>query len=94
MNVIASKAAAELISAEGGRLFVSLRRGRCCGATITLIARTSTANQDSFVAAASVDGFELFLPRNLGRVPTEIHVELRRRSNRIEAFWNGCAWVT
>jgi len=38
-------------------------------------------------------GFELYVPAALGRLPDELHVEARRFPRRIEAYWNGCAWI-
>jgi hypothetical protein len=38
-------------------------------------------------------GFELFVPVTLRRLPDELHVEARRFPRRIEAYWNGCAWI-
>jgi hypothetical protein len=40
------------------------------------------------------DQIELFFPEGLVRLPQELHLELRgRRRQRIEAYWDGCAWV-
>ena len=39
-------------------------------------------------------GFELYVPAALlGRLPDELHFEVRRLPRRIEACWNGCAWI-
>ena len=37
--------------------------------------------------------FELYLPTHLAILPDELHVETRGRSGRIQAYWNGLAWV-
>jgi hypothetical protein len=43
---------------------------------------------------AAVDELELYLPATLGRLPDELHLELRgRRRKRVEAYWDGCAFV-
>ena len=41
------------------------------------------------------DEFELFVPEDLGRLPDELHLELRgrRQRQRVEAYWDGCAYV-
>jgi hypothetical protein len=39
-----------------------------------------------------MDGFELHVPADL-RLPAELHLEARRFPRRVEAYWNGCAWV-
>jgi hypothetical protein len=41
MRVVVSESASELIEAQGGRLYVWLRRARCCGSVTTL----ATANE-------------------------------------------------
>ena len=93
MQIIASDEARELIAERGGRLYVSIRRRRCCGGAQTLVVATEAGSAD-WTSNGSDAGFELFLPTALARRPEELHVELRRRPRRIEAYWNGCAWVT
>jgi hypothetical protein len=93
MRIVVSDEARELIAERGGRLYVSMSRARCCGGARTLVAKTdlkTTAEFDSLGAAA---GFELFFPRTLGPLPEELHIEARRFPRRVEAYWNGCAWV-
>ena len=93
MRVVASEEARGLIAERGGRLYVSVRTGRCCRAVRTLVARTDVAHAAEYRPAGGAAGFELFLPRALARLPEELHVEVRRYPSRIEAYWNGCAWV-
>ncbi len=47
----------------------------------------------SFRSLGSEAGFELLVPQNLPKLPDELVVETRRFPRRVEAFWNGCAWV-
>jgi hypothetical protein len=43
---------------------------------------------------AAEDDFEVFVPTGLARLPQELHVEIRRfPRRRVEAFWDGCAWI-
>jgi hypothetical protein len=37
--------------------------------------------------------FELFLPARLSPLPDELHIDVARFPRRVEAYWNGCAWV-
>lgn len=46
-----------------------------------------------FRLVASTGRFELLVPAGLARLPDELHLELRRFPRRVEAYWNGCAWV-
>jgi hypothetical protein len=48
------------------------------------------ATRKEFRAVEGGANFELFLPAHLSRLPDELHLEVRRRSHRIEAYWNGC----
>lgn len=92
MQVVASRPATELIQEAGGRLYVWLKRGRCCGNPTTLATATAPPPGKEFRLVDRAD-FEVYLPSSLMRVPDELHVELRRFPRRVEAYWNGCAWV-
>ncbi len=92
MRVIASKEASELIAERGGRLFVSVKRLRCCGGTQTLAAATQ-AGDGEWRSTGDEAGFELFLPAGLARRPEELHVTVSRFPRRLEAYWDGCVWV-
>jgi hypothetical protein len=93
MRVLVSEPAARLIEEQGGRLYVWLKRGRCCGGLTTLEAAPSAPAGKEFRQVEGGTSFELFLPMHLSPLPRELHLEVRRRSHRIEAYWNGCAWV-
>ena len=92
MRVVVSAPAAEVIEAQGGRLYVWPKRSRCCGGTTTLAAATSPPVGKDF-RKHDTPSFELFLPTHLAGLPDELHVDAHGRSRRIEAYWNGCAWV-
>ena len=92
MRIVATQEARELIAERGGRLYVSIKRAHCCGGTQTLTTRTE-AGKVEWRATGDEGGFELFLPAGLTRRPEELHVGVRRFPRRIEAYWNGCAWV-
>lgn len=94
VRVVASADARELIAERGGRLFVSVTSTRCCHPVQTLDAKTEVAELGAFRSLGADAGFEVLVPENLARLPDGLVVEARgRRSRRIEAFWNGCAWV-
>jgi hypothetical protein len=59
----------------------------------TLAAATEAPARIQFQRVDEEAGFELFLPVMLRRLPAELHVEARRFPRRIEAYWNGCAWI-
>jgi len=93
MQVVASDEARALIAERGGRLYVSVTTQRCCRSVQMLEARTDVARAAEYRSAGTEGGFELFLPRALARLPEELHVEARRFPRRVEAYWNGCAWI-
>ena len=93
VQVVASESALATIREQGGRLYVWVRKGRCCGGTQTLATSSEPPPGTDFRRVEAAAGFELFMPSRLGRLPDELHVELRRFPRRIEAYWDGCVWV-
>jgi hypothetical protein len=92
MRVIASSEATGLIHATGGRLYVWPHRPRCCGA-VTVLRTSSRPPRGTTFRQLAVDGFDLHVPAGLARLPEELHLEVRRFPRRVEAYWNGCAWL-
>ena len=80
-----------MIGARGGRVYVWARKSRCCGGLTTL----STASEPPVgieFERAEAEPFELYVPTRFRR-PEELHLDVGRSGRRIEAYWNGCAWV-
>ena len=92
VRVVASEAAVELIEERGGRLYVWPKKANCCGGRTTLATSPSPPPRP-FRQVAATDRFELLFPAGLTRMPDELHLEVRRHPRRVEAYWNGCAWV-
>jgi hypothetical protein len=94
MRVVLSEPAAGFIDAHGGRLYIWMKKNRCCGGGFhTLGTATEPPPKISFRRYDDCSDVELFVPEALGRVPDELHVELRRFPRRVEAYWNGCVFV-
>jgi hypothetical protein len=93
VRVVVSDAALELIRNRGGRLYVSVKASRCCGANRTLVTAHEPPAGKDFRSVASSSGFELFMSRGLTNLPNELHVDRGRFSRRVDAYWNGCAWI-
>jgi hypothetical protein len=93
MRVVVSESAAGLVEADGGRLYVWLKQSRCCGAAIRLASSSAPPTGRRFRRVTGFDRFELYVPETLDRLPDELHVESKRFPRRVEAYWNGCAWV-
>jgi hypothetical protein len=93
MRVVASDPAAALIKERGGRVYVWLKKGRCCGGVTTLGTSSEPPRRKEFVRVEADEQFELYLDARIPRLPDELHFELRRFPRRVEAYWNNCAWV-
>ena len=93
MRLIVSESASELIDERGGRLYVWVRKGRCCGGLKTLATSSRLPHGQEFRRVESPERFELLLPATLSPLPSELHLDVRRFPRRVEAYWNGCAWV-
>lgn len=93
VRVVTSDPAVTAIREHGGRLFVWMRKGRCCGAARTLATSYEPPAEREFRRVEGTAGYELFLPSSLGRLPDELQIDLRRFPRRVEAFWDGCVWV-
>ncbi len=92
MRVIVSDAAADLIDEHGGRLYVWPKRSRCCNPA-TFLVTSETAKAGTAFRQVADEPFEVYVPEQLARLPDELHVEVRRFPRRVEAYWNGCAWI-
>jgi hypothetical protein len=93
MRVIASDSATDFIAQQGGRIYVWLKPGRCCGSATTLATAPEAPKRKEFKRAEANHAFDLYLDARLSRLPDELHFDLRRFPRRVAAYWNGCAWV-
>ena len=94
VRVLASDPAVELIRERGGCLYVWLKRGHCCHPVVTLASATKPPAGQRFRRVEGEGRFALYLPSSLALVPDELHLDVQRFPRRVEAYWNGCAWVT
>jgi hypothetical protein len=92
MRIVASAAAFSFIEENGGRLYVWPKANRCCGGS-RLLTSAQPSKRTEFARRKEVDQFALFMPAAIARLPDELHLELRRFPRRIEAYWDGCAWI-
>jgi len=93
MRVVASPEARELVRDGGGRLFVWAKTSRCCGPVTYL--RASTQAPEAEFRRVEADGMDVYLASGIRELPEELHVEVqsRRRRRRLEAYWDGCAYL-
>jgi hypothetical protein len=92
VRLVVSARAADAIGEQGGRLYVWPKRRHCCGGVTTLAVATAPPTDKEF-RRHDAPNFELYLPTHLARLPDELHLDAQGRSRRIQAYWNGCAWV-
>jgi hypothetical protein len=93
VRIVASALAVDLITERGGRLYVWLKRDRCCGGITRLVTASEPPSGREFRRVGPSEGFDLHMPVGLSRLPDELHIDVRRYPRRIEAYWDGCAWV-
>jgi hypothetical protein len=95
VKILASPGIAEFIRTRGGRLFVWASNTVCCGGTRFIEASTEAPRDAGRFLRFEAPGFSLYLrPAMSGQLPDEVHVDLggvRRR--RVQAAWNGCAYL-
>ena len=95
MDVVASGEAVELIRRRGGRLSVWADDRVCCGGTRFVKASTSASGlAGEFKEVECGVDFELFLRVPRGSTPNTLDIDVRgRRHPRVEASWDGCAYL-
>jgi hypothetical protein len=92
VRVQASPEAVQLIGDQGGKLYVTAKRSRCCHGSITFL-ETSTEPAERSYRRVSADEIELYLDERLGD-PEELVIEARgRRRKQVHAYWDGCIYV-
>ena len=93
MRVVASEEARRYVADHGGLLFVWPRSSACCRSVTWLDSATEPDPSRTFRRVAR-NGMEVWAPVGLVRLPAELHVEVRRfLRRRVEAYWDGCAWI-
>jgi hypothetical protein len=90
-RIVATEKTVAAVRDRGGSLWVWTHRAPCCGALVRLESATTPRQGREFRHIAS-EPFDVHLASAFAP-PDELHVETGRRG-RVEAYWNGCAWVT
>jgi Ni,Fe-hydrogenase I small subunit len=93
MKLTASPQVAAFVREHGGRVFVWAHVHACCGGFTSLVAR-SEPDPNRIFTRLEAPGFELWLDPGRSSMPDELVLEIRgRRRPRVEAYWDGCAFV-
>jgi hypothetical protein len=94
MRLVAPPDALTFVRANGGRLFVWTESTRCCSGLTTRLKASTEPDPGREFRSVPSDQLDVFFPERLARLPQELHLELKgRRRRRLEAYWDGCAWV-
>jgi hypothetical protein len=94
MKVLATPEVRSFIDDHGGMLFVWVKAHRPIRGALRLLL-TSTEPPDGALEWQRVEtkGFLVFLPPGL-RQPRELHLVVRGLlKRRVDAFWEGCAFI-
>jgi hypothetical protein len=96
MKVVATPEATALVRERGGHVYVWTDRTRCCGGAMTLL-QTSLdppARRHDFREFKDDGDLTVHLDSGRRQPPDELHLEVGGWGHtRIDAFWNGCAYV-
>jgi hypothetical protein len=83
----------DVITARGGRLYVwvSVHQGFRCALALLDVSSTHPKGEGLYFRRVPAPGFELYLQATQRIWPKTMEFGLRRR--RVEAYWNGLAWI-
>ena len=96
MRVEVSTEAGELVSCQGGRLWVWVARPRvCCGGTPSFMhAATAPPPGLSGFRLVHSAGLDVWFRAPAGRLPDVLEIGLRgKRRPRVQAYWDGCSFA-
>jgi hypothetical protein len=94
VEVVAPPDVRDFVADHGGRLFVWISVHRSIGRALCLLETSlePPAGRGSDFRRISTPGFDLYLEARQRFWPNRLEFVLRRR-RRVEAFWNGLAWI-
>lgn len=95
MIVVTKPEVADLIRANGGRIYVWTDPHRCCSGAVTYLKSGSAPEPGRRFVRFDANGFELWFDPGARPAPDELHLDMKgfRRKKRVEAYWDGCAFA-
>lgn len=94
MEVEVTPDAAAFVRDHGGRLYVWASGAACCGGTRFIEASIDAPRDADRFVAVTAPGIQLLVRPAASRLPDELRVDLKGwRRPRVEASWNGCAYL-
>ena len=95
MKVAASPEVGAFVREHGGRLFVWTDARRCCGGAMTFLSADPLPKDDRPFERVDAGAFELWFAVGRALPPDELRLELKGRWHQhVEAYWDGCVFVT
>jgi len=86
--------AGAFVQSHGGRLYVWASGAACCGGTRFIEASTDAPRDVASFVPVDASGIEVLVRPANAQLPDELRVDLRGwRRPRVEASWNGCAYL-
>ena len=94
VEIVAPDEVRRFIASHGGRLYVWISVHPGVRFTLCLLdtALEHPANGDLYFRRIPADGFDLYLEARQRIWPKTLEFALRRR-RRVDAYWNGLAWI-
>jgi hypothetical protein len=93
VEVVAGEAVREFVAAHGGRVFVWISVHRAFFAPLCLLDTSLGPPPDDLMfRKIAGPGFDVYLEATQRMWPKTLEFALRRRK-KVEAYWNGLAWI-
>jgi len=94
MKIEVTPGAGAFVRDHGGRLYVWASGVACCGGTRFIEASTDTPRDAARFVPMDATGIELLVRPANAQLPDELRIDVRGwRRPRVEASWNGCAYL-
>jgi hypothetical protein len=94
VEIVAPTEVRDFVAAHGGRLFVwiSVHRGVPCTLCLLETSLEPPTGRDLGFRRVKAPGFDLYLEATQRVWPKKLELALRRH-RRVDAYWNGLAWI-
>jgi hypothetical protein len=94
VEIVAPDEVREFVASRGGRLYVwiSVHHGSRCTLCLLETALEHPRKGGLYFRRVRAQGFDLYLEATQRIWPRRMEFELRRR-RRVDAYWNGLAWI-
>ncbi len=91
MRLVAEQRTLHHLAEQGGDLYLWPRGIRCCSGRSYVLEAATRPSEREFVRVHEEGAISVWATPGLVE-PAEVHLELDRRG-RLQAYWNGQAWI-